>query len=88
MDVDQEGWQTVVGKLRNKKIEITLDSGAGAGCWPEQLWKSIPMGPKKTKGAKCKAAAGSELKYYGTKNVRRMPTDEVRKGGGKMEDGM
>ncbi len=41
------------GKSKNKKdqsqgkpIKITLDSGAGASCWPEKLWKSIPMNPK------------------------------------------
>ena len=87
MDVDQEDWQMVAGKRRGKKVEITLDSGAGASCWPMNLWKGVPMGPK-AKGVKFKAANGSELKYFGTKNVRFMPTDGVKKDGGTMESGM
>ena len=47
---------------QDKPIKITLDSGAGASCWPEKLWKSIPMNPK-TKGVRFSAANGSELKY-------------------------
>ena len=49
---------------KGKSIKITLDSGAGASCWPEKFWKSIPMNPK-TKGVKFSAANGTELKYGG-----------------------
>ena len=52
-----------------KKVEITIDSGAGASCWPEKLLKKIPM-LAKDKGVKFKAANGTELKYYGTKNIK------------------
>jgi hypothetical protein len=52
-----------------KAIEITVDSGAGASCWPAKLLKKIPM-MAKDKGVRFKAANGTELKYYGTKNIR------------------
>ena len=52
-----------------KRIEITVDSGAGASCWPEKLSKKIPM-LAKDKGVRFKAANGSELKYHGTKNIK------------------
>jgi hypothetical protein len=54
---------------KTKKIEITLDSGAGASCWPRGLLKKVPLKPK-MKGMRFRAANGSELKYYGTKSIR------------------
>ena len=54
---------------KTTSIEITIDSGAGASCWPSRLLKKIPMHPK-DKGVRFKAANGMELKYYGTKNVK------------------
>jgi hypothetical protein len=68
-----------------KNTEIALDSGVGASCWPESLLKETPMGPK-VKGAKLKAANGSELKYHGTKKVRFWPKDGVKRGGGKVKE--
>ena len=52
-----------------KKIEITIDSGAGASCWPEKLLRKLPM-MAKDKGVRFKAANGTELKYHGTKNIK------------------
>ena len=54
---------------KTKAIEITVDSGAGASCWPAKLLKKIPM-KEKDKGVRFKAANGTELKYYGTKNIK------------------
>ena len=53
---------------KTKAIEITLDSGAGASCWPAKLLKKITM-KEKDKGVRFKAANGAELKY-GTKNMK------------------
>ncbi len=63
-----------------------MDSGAGASCWPEKFWKNIPMNPK-TKGVKFSAANGSELKYYGNKNVQFVPKDMAGRGGNRMSGG-
>ena len=68
-----------------KKVEITVDSGAGTSCWPEKLLKSIPMMPK-AKGVKFKAANRSELKYLGTKKIQFYPTDSHKREGGKADD--
>ena len=54
---------------KTKAIEITVDSGAGASCWPAKLLKNIPM-KEKDKGVRFKAANGTELKYYVTKNIK------------------
>jgi hypothetical protein len=54
---------------KTKKIEITVDSGAGASCWPSRLLKKVPM-MAKDKGVRFRAANGTELKYYGTKNIQ------------------
>ncbi len=62
-----------VGTQSCKKVEIiTLDSRAGASCWPENLLKSDPMGPN-VKGVKFNAANEAELKYYVGKKVRFCP---------------
>ncbi len=67
-----------------KKIEVTVDSGAGASCWPEKLLKDTPMGPQ-LKRVRFKAANGAELKYYGTKKVKFHPREGRRRDGGKMD---
>ena len=54
---------------KTKAIEITVGSGAGASCWPAKLLKNIPM-KEKDKGVRFKAANGTVLKYYGTKNIK------------------
>ena len=72
---------------QDKSIKITLDSWAGVSCWPEKLWKSIPMNPK-TKGVRFSAANGSELKYDGNKNVQFAPKDKVGKGGNRESGGV
>lgn len=58
-------------KPKRKNIEITVDSGAGANCWPQGLLQKVPMQPK-AKGVRFRAANGTELKYYGTKNIQFM----------------
>ena len=50
-------------------VEITIDSGAGAGFWPAKLLKRIPL-LAKDKGVRFKAANGTDLRYYGTKNIK------------------
>ena len=60
--VDVEDWE--IKKPKTKPIKVTLDSGAGASCWPEKLLRSLPM-ESKTKGVRFSAANGTELKYYG-----------------------
>jgi hypothetical protein len=58
----------------NKKevLQITLDSGAGASCWPVELLKEVPMKPRQ-KGVKFKAANGTELMYHGRKDIKFKP---------------
>jgi hypothetical protein len=89
MEVDgeneDEGWQTKISK--KNIVKVTLDSGAGASCWPEKLWRSIPMNPK-TKGVKFAKVNGAELKYYGNKCVRFMPKDKLSKNGLKVPGGV
>jgi hypothetical protein len=89
MNVDDgiqgDDWQVKAPK--KKFVKVTLDSGAGASCWPEKLWKAIPMNPK-TKGVKFAAANGTELKYYGNKDVRFVPRDKLSKSGVKVQGGM
>jgi hypothetical protein len=70
---------------KKKKIEVTLDSGAGVSCWPENLMKKIPMGPK-VRGMRFRAANGTELKYYGTKKIRFHPSEGRRRGGEAMTE--
>ena len=48
--------------------QSTLDSGAGASCWPKELMKDIPMKPKQ-KGVRFKAASGAELEYLGRTEI-------------------
>jgi hypothetical protein len=71
MDVDEP---------KTKTVQITLDSGAGASCWPQNLLKKIPM-QAKDKGVRFKAANGTELKYHGAKNIK----FQVEGGGGMCE---
>ena len=71
---------------KGKSIKITLDSGAGASCWPEKIVKSSPMN-RKTKEVKFSAANGTELKYYGNKNVQFAPKDMAGRGGKRMSGG-
>ena len=59
------GPKTSVGG-RNGLVQITLDSGAGANCWPANLWTSLPMQPKQD-GVRFRTANGQELKYHGRK---------------------
>ena len=65
-----------VGEVKAKKLkkrgEITLDSGAGASCWPEPWLPNVELKPKKA-GVKFIGAEGSEMKYKGRKNIRFRP---------------
>jgi hypothetical protein len=74
-------------KERSKPVKITLDSGAGASCWPEKLWRDVPMGPK-TKGVRFAAANGTALKYHGNKSVKFIPKDMQNKDGCQMKGGV
>ena len=47
---------------------ITLDSGAGASCWPVGMMQDVEMEPKQP-GIKFRAANGEELKYFGRKSI-------------------
>ena len=88
MDVDGDGFETVMPKERKrKKIKITLDSGAGASCWPEKLWQHVPMGPK-TKGVRFAAANGTALKYLGNKSLKFRPKDMRGKRGEQVKGAM
>ena len=80
MEVDQKT------REKKKKVEITLDSGAGVSYWPESLMKEVPMGPK-VRGMKFRAANGTELEYYGTKKIRFHPS-EGRRRDGRMSGGV
>ena len=62
---------------KTKAIEITLDSGGGASCWPAKLLKKITM-KEKDKGVRFKAANGTEPKYYGTKNIKFQSEGDLR----------
>lgn len=53
-------------------VEVTLDTGAGASCWPKGLLPNFPTGPK-DKGAKFVAANGQPLQYLGNKEVHFRP---------------
>ena len=61
---------------KTKAIEITVNSGAGASCWPAKLLKNITM-KEKDKGVRFKAASGTELKFYGTKNIKFQSEGEI-----------
>ena len=88
METDDDGFTTVKAKDRKgKKIKITLDSGAGASCWPEKLWREVPLGPK-TKGVRFAAANGTALKYVGNKHMKFMPKDMRDKFGNRVKGGM
>ena len=65
------------------KGEVTLDSGAGASCWPKGWLKHVKMWPKK-KGVKFMAAQGTEMEYCGRKFIKfrglRSEDGKIRKG--------
>ena len=52
-----------------QKMEVAVDSGAGASGWPAKLLKNITM-KEKDKGVRFKVSSGTELKYYDTKNIK------------------
>lgn len=59
-------------------MEVTLDSGAGASCWPEEC----ADGPEvQSRGAKFWTANGAELKYHGTNNIKCAPLAGIKKHG-------
>ncbi len=64
------------GEVPVGKVEVTLDSGAGASCWPRHLWPGQGM-TAKTEGVRFSTASGEELKYYGNKVVRFVTKDRV-----------
>ena len=57
------------------KFSITLDSGAGASCWPVGMMQDVEMKPKQP-GIKFRAANGEELKYFGRKRIGFRPAGE------------
>ena len=78
------GWRTKVQK--GKPVKVTLDSGAGASCWPEKLLRSAPLQPK-TKGVRFAAANGTELRYLGNKDVKFVPRNRISKEGAEVREG-
>ena len=60
---------------KGDKFSITLDSGAGASCWPVSLMKEVEMKPKQP-GIRFRAANGEELKYFGRKRIGFRPVGE------------
>ena len=70
-------------KTEKKKCTVTVDSGAGASCLPKSWVPDVPLKPKK-KGVKFVAAQGSDMNYYGRKDVRfralRSENGQVKKG--------
>jgi hypothetical protein len=66
-----------------KRCTVTMDSGAGASCLPKDWLPGAPLKPRK-KGVKFLAAEGSDMGYYGRKDVR---FKAVRSEGGKVVRG-
>lgn len=64
---------------KKSKFQITLDSGAGASCWPVEWMPEVPMKPK-LPGVKFRAANGEELEYFGRKDIGFCPVDGKEKG--------
>ena len=64
----------VGGEPPTNKFQITLDSGAGASCWPAEWMPDVPMKPKQP-GVKFRAANGDELEYFGRKDIGFCPLD-------------
>jgi hypothetical protein len=68
---------------KKKRGKVTVDSGAGASCWPQGWLPKVPMLPKK-KGVRFVAAQGSNMEYDGRKMVKfralRSEGGEVKKG--------
>ena len=62
----------VGGVDKGEMIQITLDSGAGASCWPAELLPEVPMKPK-LKGVRFRAASGKDLHYHGRKDILLKP---------------
>ena len=68
---------------KKKRCTVTMDSGAGASCLPKDWMPGVPLQPMK-KGVKFVAAEGSDMGYYGRKDVR---FRAVRSEGGKTRRG-
>ncbi len=47
-------------------LQITVDSGAGASCWPAELMPEVPLKTKQ-RGVRFQAANGEDLRYHGRK---------------------
>ena len=69
-------------EVKKKRCTVTMDSGAGASCLPKDWMPGVPLKPRK-KGVKFVAAEGSDMGYYGRKDVR---FRAVRSEGGKTRD--
>jgi hypothetical protein len=69
---NHESRNSQIPKVKRTKGSITLDSGAGASCWPNGKLKNVPMKPKMN-GVKFIAAQGTELQCYGMKNIKFKP---------------
>ena len=70
----------VGGETPTNKFQITLDSGAGASCWPAEWMLGVPMKPKQP-GVKFRAANDDELEYFGRKDIGFCPLHGNGKGG-------
>jgi hypothetical protein len=69
IDVNTVEVNNVKAKKMTKRGEITLDSGAGASCWPDSWLNNVEIKPKKP-GVKFIGAEGSEMMYKGRKGIR------------------
>ena len=70
----------VGGETPTNKFQITLDSGAGASCWPAEWMPDVPMKPKHP-GVKFRTANGDELEQFGRKDIGFCLMDGNGKGG-------
>lgn len=71
-----------VGKVEKKTsevVEVTLDSGVGANCWPEGMLPEVPIKPRAL-GVRFVAANGQDLAYHGRKDIRFRAAESGGKG--------
>ena len=68
----------VGGVDKEKVTQVTLDSDAGARCWPIGLLEKVPM----KRGVRFRAANGKDLHYHGEWRGLALPREFKPAGGG------
>jgi hypothetical protein len=68
-----------VEREKREVVEATLDSGAGANCWPEGMLPEVPIKPRAL-GVRFVAANGQDLAYHGRKEIRFRSAESGGKG--------